>query len=378
MKDKSPTVRSSGMVHRASPRGRPALLTTLALFAATLPGVTPMPPAPDFLPAFPLGLPNDAYARYFKGQSFLAPLTKDAARTGVPIANVTFEPGCRNHWHRHTGGQVLVCVAGEGLYQERGRPARHLRPGDVVEIPPDTDHWHGATAERWFSHLSVECHPETNRNTWLEPVSDADYAAAQPQAPETPALDAGSAAIVRFAACAASGNALGLTRAAECALDAGLTVNALKEVCVQLYAYAGFPRCLNAHAALAQTLKARAARGITDPVGQAPKHPLTDATRERVGRETRAALAKTDPNAPEAEWQRFAPGAERYLKEHLFGDIFARGVLSHHQRELATVAFLAAMEGAGPQLRSHLRLAGNVGWPQAALDEAVALARAVR
>lgn len=351
-----------------SPR-RLALFAS-ALFTAALFGASTMPHAsPDFLPTFPIGAPNDAYARYFSGPSFLARLTPHAARTGVPIANVTFAPGCRNNWHRHTGGQALVCVNGEGLYQERGKPARLLRPGDVVEILPDVEHWHGATAERWFAHLSIECRPETNKNTWLEPVSDAAYAAAQPKAPTSAALDAPGAA---------SGNLVGLEGAAEGALNAGLTVNELKEVCVQLYAYAGFPRCLNAHGVLADVLKARAARGVADPLGASPQTSLTDATRERVGRETRAALAKADPEAPEAEWQRFAPGAERYLKEHLFGDIFARGVLTHRQRELATVTFLAAMEGVDAQLRAHLRLAANTGWPQEALDAAVALARAVR
>ena len=90
-------------------------------------------------------------------------------------SNVTFEPACRNNWHRHTGGQLLIAVGGVGFYQERGKKARKLLPGDVVEIPPDVDHWHGAAPESWFSHLAIECNPEKNKNTWLEPVSDADY-----------------------------------------------------------------------------------------------------------------------------------------------------------------------------------------------------------
>lgn len=354
---------------------RNTLVLTLTLLLA-LKGAA-MNPTPDFTPAFPVGDPNSAYAQYFIGNSYLARLTQNAAQLGVPIANVTFEPGCRNNWHRHTGGQILVCVGGTGLYQERGKPARLLRPGDVVEIPPDTDHWHGATATRWFSHLSVECHPDTNKNTWLEPVDDATYAAAQPTAPVS-LLPAKDAALVRFAAAASAGNLVALRTEAEAALDAGWTINALKEVCVQLYAYAGFPRCLNAHGILNETLKARAARGITDPEGEAPTNALTDANREKVGRETRAALTKGDPNAPEAEWQRFAPGAERYLKEHLFGDIFARGVLTHSQRELCTVAFLSVIPGVEPQLGSHLAIAENTGWSKAQLAEAVELSRTLR
>ena len=113
----------------------------------------------------------------FTGQSYLAPLTRDG-RLGVPVANVTFEPGCRNNWHSHTGGQLLVAVGGVGYYQERGKPARRLVPGDVVEIPPEAEHWHGAAPDSWFAHLAIECNPQTNKNTWLEPVSDAEYAAA--------------------------------------------------------------------------------------------------------------------------------------------------------------------------------------------------------
>ena len=124
--------------------------------------------------AFPRGGENTAYAKYFSGKSYLAPLTGDK-RLRVPVSNVTFEPGCRNNWHRHTGGQLLIAVGGVGFYQERGREARKLLPGDVVEIPPDVDHWHGAAPDCWFAHLAVECNPETNKNTWLEPVSDADY-----------------------------------------------------------------------------------------------------------------------------------------------------------------------------------------------------------
>lgn len=127
--------------------------------------------------AFPRGAENTAYAKYFVGKSYLAPLTKDS-RLKVPVANVTFEPGCRNNWHRHTGGQLLIAVGGVGFYQERGKAAQKLLPGEVVEIPPNVDHWHGAAPDQWFAHLAIECNPETNQNTWLEPVSDADYAQA--------------------------------------------------------------------------------------------------------------------------------------------------------------------------------------------------------
>lgn len=124
---------------------------------------------------FPVGAPNDAYAQYFKGQSYLAPISKEQ----VFIANVTFEPKCRNNWHIHHaskgGGQILVCVGGEGYYQEWGKPAVKMRAGDVVNIPVGVKHWHGAGKDKWFSHLAIEVPAENGSNEWLEPVSDQDY-----------------------------------------------------------------------------------------------------------------------------------------------------------------------------------------------------------
>ena len=124
---------------------------------------------------FPIGQPNDAYARYFIGQSYLAPVSTQQ----VKIFNVTFEPRCRNNWHIHHadegGGQLLVCVAGRGWYQEWGKPARELHPGDVVNIPAGVKLWHGAAADSWFAHLAVEIDSRNCSNEWLEPVDDEQY-----------------------------------------------------------------------------------------------------------------------------------------------------------------------------------------------------------
>lgn len=132
----------------------------------------------DTVSPFRAGTPNTRFRQYFSGRSWLAALTKYDRETGVPIHNVTFEPGCRNNWHAHTGGQILVCVGGEGWYQARGQKAVKMVPGSVVEILANVEHWHGAGPKTWFSHLAIECHPETNKTSWLEPVSDADYAEA--------------------------------------------------------------------------------------------------------------------------------------------------------------------------------------------------------
>lgn len=126
---------------------------------------------------FGLGQPNTAYAKYFTGNSYLNPLT-DPAKI-VFIANVTFEPGCRNNWHIHKadkdGGQLLICVDGCGWYQEEGKSAQSLKSGDVVTIPAGVKHWHGAKKDSWFSHLAVECPGENTGTEWLEPVSDEEY-----------------------------------------------------------------------------------------------------------------------------------------------------------------------------------------------------------
>ena len=124
---------------------------------------------------FPIGMPNEAYAKYFIGNSYLAPISNSQ----VGIANVTFEPSCRNNWHIHHaasgGGQILICVNGRGYYQEWGKEPVLMTPGDVVNIPVGVKHWHGAAADSWFSHLAIEVPGENCSNEWLEPVDDETY-----------------------------------------------------------------------------------------------------------------------------------------------------------------------------------------------------------
>lgn len=130
---------------------------------------------PEQVSVFPVGEKNEAFARYFVGQSYLKMFTTE----GVAIGNVTFEPGCRNNWHIHHaqtgGGQILLCTAGRGYYQEWGKEARELHPGDVVVIPAEVKHWHGAAPDSWFAHLAVEVPGEKTSNEWLEAVQDEVY-----------------------------------------------------------------------------------------------------------------------------------------------------------------------------------------------------------
>ena len=120
---------------------------------------------------------NTAYAQYFNGQSYLKPLTKP--ESGLFLANVTFEPGCRNNWHIHHakkgGGQMLICTAGEGWYQEAGKAPVSLTPGTVITVPPEVKHWHGAKKDSWFCHIAVEIPGEDTSNEWCELVSEEEY-----------------------------------------------------------------------------------------------------------------------------------------------------------------------------------------------------------
>ena len=127
---------------------------------------------------FGIGQPNDAYAQYFVGDSYLNPLV-DPKVAPMFLANVTFEPGCRNNWHIHharsAGGQILICIAGSGWYQEEGKEAVDLKPGTFIVIPANVKHWHGAKKDEWFSHIALEVPGEECSTEWCEPVSDEDY-----------------------------------------------------------------------------------------------------------------------------------------------------------------------------------------------------------
>lgn len=127
------------------------------------------------LSVFKTGNKNDAFAKFFVGQSYLNMLSLEQ----VAIGNVTFEPACRNNWHIHHaksgGGQILLVTAGRGYYQEWGKEARELKPGDVVNIPAGVKHWHGAAKDEWFQHLAIEVPAEDGKTEWCEAVSEEDY-----------------------------------------------------------------------------------------------------------------------------------------------------------------------------------------------------------
>lgn len=179
---------------------------------------------------------------------------------------------------------------------------------------------------------------------------------------KVPTLNARQQAIVPIAAFTANGDLIKLKPALVEGLDAGLTVNEIKEVLVQMYAYAGFPRSLNGLTAFSKVIEERQAKGLKDEEGRDATPLPADFDRDAYGARVRADLAGLEEIPPPAAWQKFSPVADDFLKQHLFADIFARDVLAPQERELATIAALAAMPGTEGQLRFHLGAAMNTGF----------------
>lgn len=353
-----------------------------------------------FRQIFPQGEKNPPVnAQYFTGRSWLAPLTGNKA-LNVPVYNVTFEPGCRNSWHSHTGGQILLCTAGRGYYQEQGRPARELLPGDVVEIAPDVVHWHGAAPDSWFSHLAVECNPQTNRNTWLEPVDDEQYAAATAGAsrplrlseaaarnreewfpglvsemdrtdPELAelfgnfvldevqqygSLDCRTRILVTMAACIARQAGGEYRKLLHAALANGVTPVEIKEVLYQAVPYAGMAAVSDF---IGVTNAFLASRGVRLPLdgqnGATPetRHEKGLALQQSIFGEGVARMA--DGMADDEKH------IARFLSANCFGDYQTRTGLDAKTRELLTFAILVSLGGCEPQVKAHIRGNANVG-----------------
>lgn len=320
--------------------------------------------AETFRQPYPLGdrlSPNPN----FTGGVWLAPLT-EKEELNLPMANVTFEPGCRNSWHSHKAGQLLIATAGIGYYQEKGEPARRLFPGDIVEIAPDVVHWHGAAPDSWFAHIAVTANPQVNAAVWLEPVSDEEYRKATTEAESRYAevnevLTAREQAIVAVASYTGKGDLEHLKPALVQALEAGMTVNEIKEVLIHAYAYCGFPRSLRAIQTFMQVVDERKADGINDPVGREASVIKDNRSRYERGRDVLAEISGTPADAPKAGYAVFAPAIERFLKEHLFADLFGRDLLTWRERELATVSILAGVGGVEPMAVGHMSICLHLG-----------------
>ena len=301
----------------------------------------------------------------FTGEVWLASLS-EKEELNLPMANVTFEPGCRNSWHSHKAGQILIATAGIGYYQEKGQPARRLFPGDIVEIAPGIEHWHGAAPDSWFAHITMTTNPQENATVWLSPVSDKEYEEAANDAENRYAeankvLAPREQAIVAVASYTGKGNLENLRRALAQALDAGMTVNEINEVLIHAYAYCGFPRSLRAIQTFMQVVEKRKADGITDVIGRGASIITDNRSRYERGCDVLAEISGVPADAPKAGYAIFAPTIERFLKEHLFADLFERDLLTYRERELTTVSVLAGVGGVEPMFGSHAAICMHLG-----------------
>jgi quercetin dioxygenase-like cupin family protein len=307
----------------------------------------------------------DGPQAFFTGHVRIEPLSPPDGDINASTAYVTFEPGARSAWHTHPRGQRLIVTSGIGLTQEWGKPVQEIHPGDVVSCPPGVKHWHGASATAAMTHIAVTGSDEHGKSaTWMEKVSDEQYGATTSGV--APALEKATAqlsvkqqAIPRIAAFAAMGDLPRLNASLNEALDAGLSLSECKEVLVQLYAYAGFPRSLNALGELLKVVQARKQRGITDAPGADPSRaiPVGDALLAK-GTANQTQLSGAPVAGPLFD---FAPVINQFLRTHLFGEIFERDNLDWQSRELATLGALAALPGVEAQLRAHMGISLRVG-----------------
>jgi 4-carboxymuconolactone decarboxylase len=311
---------------------------------------------------------------YFTGEvqvEMLFPGNDTAHYSG---AYVTFQPGARTAWHLHPAGQHMVVTSGVALTGTRDGKIIEFEVGDTVWCPPNIDHWHGATPDAAMTHLVITGSLDGENVIWKEKVSDAAYYGRhhrkQKAAVSIHALSAKQQAIVPIAAFTANGDLESLKAAIRAGLNAGLSINEIKEVQIHLYAYAGFPRALNGLATLMTVVDERKAEGLSDPTGQEASPFPEHKTSLEVGKEVQTELVGRPVSGPLFN---FAPDINQLLQSHLFGDLFARDTLDYQSREIATVSALASLDGVDAQLKSHIAIASNVGLTEIQITELAAV-----
>jgi quercetin dioxygenase-like cupin family protein len=304
--------------------------------------------------------------------NFTGPARTDGLFTAQNGSNaygsiVTFEPCSRTDWHSHPAGQTLIIAFGRGYVQRPGGPLHELRQGDIAWTPPDVIHWHGAAPDTAMAHIALSERLEGKAVTWGAKVTDEEYGYSNPN--EMPIK---LQKIALLAAFTAGGDVERLKTVLVEGLEAGLTVNQIKEVLIHTSAYAGFPRALNAINAFISVMDEREKQGIKDVVGHEASAVTTDKSKYEYGHDTLAKLR--DPSfqpgpagslklpAQRPRYETFAPTIEVFLKEHLFADIFIRDVLDYRSREIATVGVLFNLPGANAQFRSHTDLTMTQGF----------------
>ena len=305
---------------------------------------------------------NKANQKNFTGDARTDALFSAKDGSNAYGAIVTFEPCARTDWHSHPMGQTLIITSGRGYVQEPGGPRHELRQGDIAWTPSDVVHWHGAAPDTAMAHIALSERVEGRAVAWGTKVTDDEYGATN-----THQLPLKQQKIALIAAFTANGDMDRLKQVLVEGLEAGLTVNEIKEVLIHTYAYAGFPRALNAINAFIVVMDDREKAGIKDIYGPEASTTAMNKDKYQYGHDVLAKLRDpkyvpgTAVTAPKPRYETFTPTIEVFLKEHLFADLFSRDVLDYQNREIATVGVLSNLPGANAQFRSHTALAMTQG-----------------
>lgn len=350
---------------------------------------------------FPIGdkLP-EKYSDYFSGKTYLASLTQNK-KLNTPISNVTFEPKCRNNWHSHSGGQILVVVGGKGYYQAKGEPACLLITGDIVEIPANVIHWHGASPDCWFSHLAISPNSEDNKVTWLEPVDNEQYKKAtvgsksmevnltkaanknheelwpdyKSKAKETDPelieifdnwafdevighdkMDIKTRVMIIMASNIGSQALTEYKMFVNAALNVGVTPVEVKEILYQAVPYVGIAKVIDFIYATNEILKER---NIALPLeGQST---TTPENRLKKGLAIQKAIFGNRIDTMYKNSPKDLLHIQEYLSTNCFGDYITRNGLGSKTREMITLSFLIALGGTESQMKGHIQGNLNVG-----------------
>lgn len=264
----------------------------------------------------------------------------------------------------------MIVTKGAAITVTRPGLVIPFHEGETVWYPEGVDHWHGSLPDSTMTHMVITGNREGQNVVWKEQVSDAQYQAAVKTATaEQPTLKALGSTHQHFAtvaALAAAGDQSSLSLALNRALDAGLSVNQLKEALIHLYPHGGFPKSLNGLGTLMSVVNERQSAGKQDKVGDAPKPLPAGDTAQALGTRVQTELVGHPVSGPLFD---FAPGINTFLPKHLFGDVFARGILNHQDREVLTVAMLSVSSDTEPQLRAHIDMTLNTGLSTAQLQD---------
>lgn len=323
---------------------------------------------------------QNAPADNFSGTAHFSRLPVMPSDGDIVPATVTFAPNAMTNWHIHPNGQYLIVIDGEGRTQEWGKPIQNINKGDVIWCPPGVKHWHGASTHSSMTHIAISPVPKADEKvTWLEKVElpkverskvvSPQLKTTLQKAEQTTDLTRTQLSLIPIAAFTATGDTERLKPALTKGLENGLTVNEIKEALAHQYAYAGFPRSLNGLLTFKSVLEQRQQQGIQDKQGATPNSLRSDANYYQLGTDTLSHLTNT--SAQEPLFENFSPTIDHALKAHLFGYLFSRDNLNYVDRELVTIATLAALGNVNSQLTSHFKVVQNLGLKDAQLQQVI-------